>query len=304
MPEDYTLLPNVIDAVDLLLRWTGISQNELAAMVHDGVIPAFWQVKRLKNGDGEAISYCVAGKIPEGPVHRDWGSIVFRLEDVEQLESNHPEFKWIPEKLDKWIGCDTLAKRWGWSPFDVLNLLASGELRHSDNDREWWLDTDVKYLDSIFVHGTDLLSWETKNEHRIKNAPVLAKDGERLRKEIKSLTEKVAELMTENAALRSKIEASLINPPKQPEPPKPPRTAAASKAATEKKVEEWKCHAARMITVVLECAKEGPKARKRPQLQAIAKRHGGEFSKTALEVLWAALPDEHKSTEPGPARQS
>ena len=318
MPEDYTLLPNVIDVVDLLLRWTGISQSELAAMVHDGVIPAFWQVKRIKNDDGETISCCVAGKIHECPINDDWSNIVFRLEDVEQLESYHPEFKWTPENFDKpqnsdtidnntedeWISCYVLSKRWGWSTFDVVDFIKSGELRCSFEGDSFYGGPDLNNLNDIYVHIVDLLSWEEKNKHRIKSAPVLEKDGERLRQEIRSLTQKIAELEIENAALRSKIEASLINPPKQPGPPKPPRTAAASKAAAEKKVEEWKCHATRMITVVLECAKEGPKARKRPQLQAIAKRHGGEFSRAALEVLWAALPDEHKSTEPGPPRQS
>jgi hypothetical protein len=318
MPEDYIRLSNVIDAIDLLRRWTGISEDELAAMIKGRIIPAYRQVKRLKSADGEVISFCNAGAKPwveqyNNSISYDWSTIVFSLEDVLQLENQHPEFMWIPENSDEpddsssnsddakdeWVRCDTLSSRWGVSPFDVLEILRSGELRYNMFFGGGICES-IHELGDTYVHNVDLLRWETANQDRINNAPVLAKDGERLREENKALAKKVAELETRNAVT---LEAHPITPPKPPEQPKPPRTAAASKAATEKKVEEWKRHATLMVKVALDCAKDGSKPRKRPQIKAIAKRHGGEFSKAALEVFWAALPDEHKSKEPGPPRQ-
>lgn len=321
MPEDYIRLPHVIDAIDLLHRWTGVSEDELAAMITGRIISAFWQVKRLRSADGEAISFCTAGAKPwvDGrgdSISYDWGKIVFCLEDVERLENDHPEFKWIPEGSDKpensssgfndteneWIRGDTLSSRWGVSSFDVLEVLQSGELRY----RMFFGDgicENVYGLSDTYVHNVDLLRWETANQDRINNAPVLAKDGELLRQEIKSLTKKVADLEVSKVALRLELESRPISLPKAPESPKGPKTAAASEAASAKRVEEWKGYAAQMVNVAVECCSQGPRKRKRSELQKLAKKHGEELPAVALDILRDALPDEHVSREPGPPRQ-
>jgi hypothetical protein len=321
MPEDYIRLSNVIDAIDLLRRWTGISEDELAAMIKGRIIPAYRQVKRLKSADGEVISFCNAGAKPwveqyNNSISYDWSTIVFSLEDVLQLENQHPEFMWIPENSDEpddsssnsddakdeWVRCDTLSSRWGVSPFDVLEILRSGELRYNMFFGGGICES-IHELGDTYVHNVDLLRWETANQDRINNAPVLEKDGELLRQEIRSLTQKIAELEAGKAALQLELEARPIISPKPPEPPKPPRTAAASKAATEMRVEEWKRHASCMVKVAFECCAQGPRKRKRPEFRRLAKKHGGELPDVALDILRDALPEEHVSRDAGPSRQ-
>lgn len=107
-----------------------------------------------------------------------------------------------------------------------------------------------------------------------------------------------ASLRAENASLREQLKAL------PGAAAKPPRTAAATKAATEKKAEEWKTWASLMVKVAFDCANEGPMLRTRPQIQTIAKRHGGKFSQTALDLFRDAAPEEHISRTPGPSRQA
>lgn len=314
-------LRDVLTAEELQDRWPGVLESELAAMVKDKTLPAFWRRKKLRHPEGGAIVHiCVAGGEPYAhsfgeDEYFDWSDTVFKLSDVESLENDNPKFKWqlVKEQEEKelskqnevteeWINCDSLASRWGWSPFDVHSMLHKGEIRFLRHFGQIGAP-DVDNLNDASVHVVDLIRWEAKNAHRINNAPVLAEDGERLRQEIRSLTQKIAELEAGKAALQLELEARPIIPPKPPEPPKPPRTAAASKAATEKRVEEWKRHAACMVKVAVECCAQGPRKRKRPELRTLAKKHGGELPDVALDTLRDALPEEHVSRDAGPPRQ-
>lgn len=314
-------LRDVLTIEELQKRWPGVLEYELAAMVKGKTLPAFWRRKKLRHPEeGAIVHICVAGGEPYAhssgeDVYYDWSDTVFQLSDVEALENDNPKLKWQlvdennknelsqqSEGTEEWISCDSLASRWGWSPFDVHSILYKGEfpfLRHFGQVGA----PDVDNLNDASVHIVDLTRWEVKNAHRINNAPVLEKDGELLRQEIKLLTKKVADLEASNTALQCELEARPIIPPKPPEPPKPPRTAAASKAATEKRVEEWKRHAACMVKVAVECCAQGSRKRKRPELRALAKKHGGKFPEVALDILRDALPEEYVSRDAGPSRQ-
>lgn len=314
MPEEYQRLTDVIDAIDLLRRWPGVSEDELLAMIRDKSMPAFLQRKRLKSPEGIGISFCKGDIVPF--VHGygeqaivDWDYIVFNMEDVAALEKSHPELLWevygSEEQKDSegdsgendWIRCDKLANRWGWSPFDVLGIIGSGEgqLRYNMPYSEYPpLSPDD--LDRGYVHKVDLLRWEAQHASEIRNfdVPMFSKEGRRLREENKSLATKLVDLESENAALRAEFDASRTSAP---------RTAAATDAASAKRVEEWKEYAALMVKVALDCGAEGPKERKRSDLQTLAKRHGAELPQVALDVLRDALPEDHVSRKPGAPRQ-
>lgn len=233
----------VLTAKELLLRWPGISEDMLASIVKGRELLAFLQMRKLRSPDGGTVYYCRPGATPWG--ENDvltgeyyWENVLFRMEDVEGLEAEHPEFKWplIDEAAPEVLSASEMA--------EIL---------------------------------------------------------EPLREENKALASQVTRLKEISDNLRNELNAERAKPSE--ETLKPPRTAAASKAASNLKAEEWKRHAAHMVKIALQCGIEGPKPRKRPQLQTIAKRYGGALPKTALQVLWEALPDDHISKEPGPQRQ-
>ncbi len=105
---------------------------------------------------------------------------------------------------EKWVRCDTLADRWDWSPFDVVELLKTGLFRFR---REFGDGAPpIGELMDAEVHIVDLRRWEADNGDRIHNGPVLAKDGPRLREDNARLVFELAALKAENAKLRSEID--------------------------------------------------------------------------------------------------
>jgi|GEM_PF-3631007 len=312
------------DPVDINMlrqRWPGVSDCEIAKMVENReLIAHIEKYRKINPNSGSPVAFASQMKTRIGTdsflgnIIYEWDSIVFSQSNIREIEEAKPHLKWISstdeaddtsssseaiEENAGWVNCDTLSNRWRLSPFDVVGILRNSEIPvHADYSND---PIVVDTLDRFSVHSIDLLRWEAENADKINNAPVLAQDGARLRSENKELSAKAARLEAQNATLRSELEACSrggVIPPKQP------KTAPATEAASSRGVDRWKGFAAQMVKVAFDCATEGAKPRKRPQLQAIAKRHGGELSKTALEVLWAALPAEHKSTEPGPPRQS
>lgn len=129
----------------------------------------------------------------------------------------------------------------------------------------------------------------------------IQKHVEEVNAENAGLREELERLQTENVRLKGDLETECLK--SQTAPPKPPKTAAASEAASNLKAEEWKGHVGHLVKIALQCGQEGPKPRRRPQLQFIAKQHGGELPGTVLNALWAALPEDHKSKEPGAPKQ-
>lgn len=295
------LLTNAITAEELLKRWPGIAEFELAELMDKNILQGYSIIVPLRGRDGKPHYRCSrGGSFTRAGDEYLWHGTCFDIEAVEAIETERSHYKY--ERLadgetqtpttPEWIPCDTLANRWGWSPFDVVKLLNSGAIPFHNY---WNHAPYVEGLQEFSVHQVDLLRWESANADKIGNAPVRAKDGGHL------FAGKMEELEKQNAALRSELEAERAKP--HIEPHKLSKTAPATEAASSKRAEEWKGYAAQMVKIALDCEREGPQARKRPQLQAIAKRHGGELPTTALEVLWAALPDKHRSKEPGPQRQ-
>jgi hypothetical protein len=180
--QQYVRLPNVIDPVELLRRWPGVSEDELAAMAKKNTIPAYHQQKRLESPDGQQYSFCTPGAKPwvhreDETVYYDWGNIVFDPADVSRLEKQQPELKWLvpgiesPSKSDQqakqddseWVQCDTLARRWGWSPFDVLGILGpnKGQLRYH-HPHSTYPPSSPEGLSDAYVHTVDLVRWEAE----------------------------------------------------------------------------------------------------------------------------------------------
>ncbi|SNS03244.1 hypothetical protein SAMN04488503_2453 [Humidesulfovibrio mexicanus] len=114
---------------------------------------------------------------------------------------------------------------------------------------------------------------------------------------VQSLRDKLAQVQQENTQLFTELQSL------RKKTEKPPRTSSATIAASQNSVQRWKVLAAQMVSIALFCGQQGPKERKRTQIQTIAKKLGEALPKTALEVFWQALPDEHKSNKPGPQRQ-
>lgn len=267
MSEDDIRLTDIIYCDDLLRRWPGVSEDELAAIIKGHTLPCYTQHKRLKAPDGQEISFCTKGGKPWGQwqgeiAYYDWGSIVFETADVERFEIDRPELKWpiikdeeqMPhqdqwECEKEWINCDTLAARWGWSPFDVVELLDSGVLRYNIHFGSWW-EPLVSNLRGISVHIIDLQAWETENAEKIHNAPVLVADGGRLRAENNTLAARVTELEEQNSILRTELKTECAKLVRTGPP------AHLEKAKKEKTAERWKNHLRSGLTLAVHIIKE------------------------------------------------
>lgn len=99
MLENEIELRAVFTAKELLLRWPGISEDILASMVKDTKLWAFLQMRKVRSPDGGTVYYCRPGATPWGEDdcltgEYYWEGVLFRVEDVEELEGKHPEFKW------------------------------------------------------------------------------------------------------------------------------------------------------------------------------------------------------------------
>ncbi len=313
MSKEFVHVLNPLNYLDIIRRWPRVDASHLGVMIEDGALPAYLPKTTERLITGEPMCFCkvVKSVFEEFQVDEygtmsgahDFEHVVFSPEDVERLEAQHPEFKQSLEGAEaEWICCDALAKRWGCNPFDVLGVLGSetGQLQYQLIERA----RPPRYPDELagaFVHIYDLHKWETENADNIRKTSLLARGGERLREENQSLADKVAALEHENAVLRGELEGERATI--KTVTPRVAKTASATEAAAVKRVEKWKDYAERLVRIALECGHGGPKPRKRNQLQAIAKKHGGELPDVVLEVLRKALPDDHVSREPGPPRQ-
>lgn len=320
MPEDYIRLAHVLDAMDLLHRWPGVSEGELAAMIKEKTLPAYWQKKRLKAPNGQVLSFCTPGAKPwmqmQGDTASyDWDDIVFDTVDVERLEEQHTELTWPVPEIDstsksdqqaeqnesEWVQCDTLAKRWGWSPFDVVTLLNSGLIPFKNF---WNHEPYVDCLNEFSIHQVDLLRWEIANAEKIHNPPALAKDGERLREENKALAVKVAELEVKNSSLRFELESLRFE--LEAERAKPARTGPPEhleRAKDEKTAERWKRNMRSGLTLAVHVIQVG-KAFTTEELRKVCSTLAlPALGEDALKIFRETMPPECINTGGRPSKK-
>jgi len=359
--EDGTIiLPHALTFEEMRERWPGVSEVTLAEMLRDKRMYAHLMVGRFMKPTGEVIFKCKPRGRPyehqDGEyVRYDWTNIVFKLEDVVQMENNNPSFKWSPvvdqpKKVtgptaspDNWIFCDALAERWGWSPFDVIDVLEKQELPYR---RTFGVGVpDIHHLQEAQVHVVDLARWENENAEKIHRGPILTREEEGLRTEnvaLKSenatlraqrekesgtlcgllidkidgdlmprdealaLREELRKVQAENAELRASAGVPGDTAAEQPASPAShtKRTSAATEKANALKLQEWRAvYLPVMIKIAVFCGEDGKKPRCRSDIKAIAKKLGLQLSDAALEDLRSALPDDHKTNKPGAPRQ-
>ena len=315
MPVDYLRLSDSIDAIDLLRRWPGVTEEELATMTKDETLPAYWEAKRLKNPEGAIVSFCTGGAKPAehwqgNETLYDWDKLIFRLFDVEEMERENEHYKWIPqgaegqeisppdndEPEDEWISCNALAERWGWSPFDVQALLYANELRFRRHYGHYGAP-DVDDLGDASVHRVDLQRWEAENADRIRNAPVLAKDGQRLREENKALATKVAEFEALNVALRSELEAERTKPARTGPP------EHLEKAKDEKTAERWKRNMRSGLTLAVHVMAVGKPFTTRELEQACSSLECSSLGEEAMRIFRETMPAECINTGGRPPKK-
>jgi hypothetical protein len=191
MSGNEVLLFEVVTAVELLFRWPGLLEIELSQMIANRQPPPLWLRKIQISDDGKKVYVCDEG----GDGNFPYMGVVFREEDVKRLEEQNPRLKWPvverneqPRPLNdwnaesEWISCSILPDRFGWSPFDVLDLLMRGELRYrsSTNNKI----SNISELRLAEVYRAELFEWEAKNVVTIRN--VLVQDEVKARLHIES----------------------------------------------------------------------------------------------------------------------
>ncbi|MGE4558086.1 MAG: hypothetical protein AB7D07_14855 [Desulfovibrionaceae bacterium] len=213
----------------------------------------------------------------------------------------------------EWIPADSVRKALNLSPAKFTCFLEKGNL---ETDREWefqehkalsfyqqyepfFCPDDIKKLR---IYKQSWLDYCQKNKiaSMIPPLPTISQQAVVLAK--KRIAELEAQL--ESAKQRiTELEAQLGDANQGVDEECADRTQKASEAKQQSVAEKWKGYSACMVKVALECEREGPQKRTRPQLETIANRYGG-LNKTALDLLRDALPDEHVNRIGGPGEQS
>lgn len=86
---------NVVDIGGLLEHWPGVLEDEVAALIEDNVLPAYWIQKRQRDDKGEVVLTCVSVATAlkkEGGY--DWDGYVFLVPEICIVEAKHPDFLW------------------------------------------------------------------------------------------------------------------------------------------------------------------------------------------------------------------
>lgn len=298
MPEEFIPVGGIVSYEELKRRWPSVPDFQLAGLIKEKELPALWKRKMVRSDEGVVLCVCEPGARPweqydAGDTLYDWDNIVFRTEEVEHVETQHKDYTWhlvedekqsdqeVAEPEAEWISCNSLADRWGWSPFDVQALLYAGGLRFRRFFGQYGAP-DVDELGDASVHKVDLHRWEAENVDKIRNAPVLAKDGERLREENKTLTGKVKELETHITALRSEIEAL------RTESAGPPRQLEDAKATNTR--ERWKGYMRTGLTLAVHVIGVGRKFTTKELEQECSRLGCPGLTEEAMQIFREAMP--------------
>lgn len=142
----YVTFSNIIKAEDLLTRWSGCPENDLAYHARNNVLPCYLYSRTLKKPNGEFVHYCSQSSGPYDSGNGEdcfweWDVIVFNVEDVEEFEKTHPEYLWEPVSIERAevsskknkdkpgnnivLTADDICKRWSLSPAQLVGIVQS-----------------------------------------------------------------------------------------------------------------------------------------------------------------------------------
>ena len=229
MPIDFE---RIVSLDDLLRRWPNASENRIIELCKsrkengDLVLRAGFLQQSFKKATGEHVYRCQGSVRAKEIPGQGWcfvrseQDIVFDERAIEEVENNFdPEVAWKPINASEhslvmgdWIGCDTLAGRWGCSPFDVVNTIEEKGLNIDAHYEKTWFRHDT--LGDFSVHSVDLAKFEHEHAayleslkpplHTTFEAPTAACTTPRLTgAEDKHLSDEIEWLKTELAEVRA-----------------------------------------------------------------------------------------------------
>lgn len=318
-------LDRIIPAEELLRRWPGLVEEELADILNfaeegEPVLRAYWHDKTLIKPDNSRIHVCTdcspepSTQTDGDTTYFDWGGnevslgIVFDLSTVEQKENLHPEFLYLVarngEQLEDsaepsaghWINCDTLADSWGCSPSDVVEAINKKGLNLDAHYPGDFFQYDT--LDRFSVHSVDLAKFEHKHAEYLESLkpptttptcpkpPLATAEVEQLSGEIKRLKTELAEVRTENERLSEK----------------PPKTQAANEGRDHRTAERWKGYLSVGVKVTAEIMQNDVHPYTKRELIKMCKKYGGDWGENSaqMKALRESLPKEYVNSGGAP----
>jgi len=107
---EYITFSRIIKAEELLSRWPGCPENDLAYYARNNTLACYSYSRTLKNPAGNFVHYCspCSGPYDTGigaDYCWEWCGIVFNVEDVEEFEKIHQEFLWQQVPLEECLTC-------------------------------------------------------------------------------------------------------------------------------------------------------------------------------------------------------
>lgn len=177
-----TKLTKIINADDLIARWIGLTEQQIADSIANGRPKAYEITEKRSASDGSTIYYCEIVSITPLIVLKNntnkaysYGNIIFSKDEVEDIERQCPDLTYqldgprgIPLTADEADGtalnqipCYRLAKRWGCSDEDVLFIIKTGgfDFPCSDEDSE-----SVDFVYDSIVFENELIEWEKSHK--------------------------------------------------------------------------------------------------------------------------------------------
>lgn len=311
----------IIPAKKLLERWPGCLEEELISLAHPSnmgtdfeTLRGYLHVKTLNIPSRGKIHFCDSGIV--NPLVEDeyglsqvkWGEgfgalgIVFNMDDVEAVESNHPEYlcqrvalSELADEFDKdstasegpddgfWVGCDSLSSRWKCSPFDVVDTINNYSLRIDAHYGNSFFQVDT--LNDYSIHGVDLARFERDHAEYLQSimAPELATSPE-MRKN---------EKVDGESGMLTNAEVPLqFSPPEPINDNAMAKTAAASEARDRTTAKRWAEHLEVAVKMACEIVAGKEKEYTKRDLVELAKKHGGDWGEESrqMKALRAALP--------------
>lgn len=140
----YVTFSKIIKATELLARWPGCPENDLAQQCRNNILKCYLYNRTLKKPTGELVNYCSPCLGPYDSSMGEeycweWDGIVFNVEDVIEFEIAHPEYLWElvsleskPEAHEKsdarksqnnYLTAEDLCQRWSVSPAQLVEII-------------------------------------------------------------------------------------------------------------------------------------------------------------------------------------
>lgn len=282
MPKTYAESGDIVSASDLLNRWIGITEDELAKLIEVGTLNVYQLAMTHRNPTGGLVHSCSPTSAPILHVYRTrkaygWDGLVFFPVDVERVEQSNPKFMLerlgprtpqmtaedLAESAKSYTRADTLAKLYGMDPSDLLCILgpARGQL-HYDSDDGVSYPLGLSDLANVYINNYSLLRWRTRykvkflklsNRREVEAHNFVGEnmsDIEDTKSLIAQLRSENKSLLAENAALKSATKKNTIAPG-------PKKTANATAGKEEKTATDWAASLRMAVSLAVECAQSG-----------------------------------------------